>query len=113
VLPRGLHCPERRPARAPGRSGSGSSIRPPPLDPEIDALWNLIQTEFHDNQGAIVAVLARKKALKRGLGVAQATDIPWTLNHPDVWHNLVDLRGWSPDEFERWFGDISCAQLLP
>jgi AcrR family transcriptional regulator len=81
-------------------------------DPDIEKLWARIQTEFHANQRVIVESLDAKKALRRGLGVARATDILWTLNHPDVWQLLVRQRGWSAEEYERWFGDTSCSQLL-
>lgn len=83
-----------------------------PVDPAIAALWDRIQAEFHANQRVIVQSLQRKKALVRGLGIDRATDLLWTLNHPDVWQLLVAERGWTPRQYERWFGDISCAQLL-
>jgi len=83
-----------------------------PVDADIAVLWGRIQTEFHDNQRAIVESLRKKKALRPGLDVARATDILWTLNHPDVWLLLVGARGWTPEQFERWFGDTICAQLL-
>jgi len=83
-----------------------------PTDPDTAALWSLIQTDFYENQRVIVESLHRKKALARGLDVARATDILWTLNHPDVWLLLGVARGWSPKQFERWFADTSCAQLL-
>jgi AcrR family transcriptional regulator len=83
-----------------------------PVDPEIGALWGRIQTEFHANQRAVVERLAERKALRPGLGVDRATDILWTLNHPDVWQLLVGERGWTPDQYEEWFGDTACAQLL-
>src|SRR5215211_3659391 len=53
-----------------------------PVDPDIEALWERIQTEFHANQRVIVERLAEGKALKRGLDIGRATDILWTLNHP-------------------------------
>jgi hypothetical protein len=40
------------------------------------------------------------------------SDILWTLNHSDLWQLLVVHRGWTPEEFERWFGDTVCSQLL-
>jgi AcrR family transcriptional regulator len=83
-----------------------------PTDPDIAALWSRIQSEFHANQRVIVESLAAKKALKRGLDVERATDILWTLNHPDVWQLLVRERRWAPAEWERWFADTACAQLL-
>lgn len=83
-----------------------------PVDPDIAALWDRIQTDFHANQRAIVEQLARKKALKKGLSVERASDILWTLNHPDVWHLLVEERGWKPPEWERWFFEAAREALL-
>jgi AcrR family transcriptional regulator len=81
-------------------------------DPEIEALWSRIQSDFYDNQRAIVRLLHARKALRRGLDVTRATDILWTLNHPDVWQLLVGERGWTPERYERWFAEAACAQLL-
>jgi hypothetical protein len=83
-----------------------------PAEPELAALWDRMQAEFHAAQGAIVESLAEKKALRRGLDVERASDILWALNHPDVWQLLVRERGWTPEEWERWFADTACAQLL-
>ena len=81
-------------------------------DPEIGALWSRIESDFYENQRSIVQSLDEKGALRPGLGVDRASDVLWTLNHPDVWRLLVRERGWTPEEFEQWFGDIACAQLL-
>jgi AcrR family transcriptional regulator len=83
-----------------------------PVDPDAHALWTLIQSDFYANQRVIVETLRARKALRRGLDVTRATDILWTLNHPDVWHLLVNDRGWTPEQWERWFADTSRAQLL-
>jgi AcrR family transcriptional regulator len=84
-----------------------------PLDPEIAALWSRIQSEFYENQRAIVMVLEAKQALAPGLDSTRAADILWTLNHPDVWQLLVAQRGWTPAQYEAWFADAACAQRLP
>ena len=83
-----------------------------PVDPDAEALWRLIQTDFYDNQRAIVESLEARQALRPGLDVARASDILRTLNHPDVWLLLVGERGWAPGQWERWFADTACAQLL-
>jgi len=83
-----------------------------PVDADVAELWELINTDFHANQRVIVESLAKKKALKKGLGVPRATDILWTLNHPDTWFLLVGRCGWTPAQFEAWFTDTCCAQLL-
>jgi AcrR family transcriptional regulator len=82
------------------------------VDADIAALWERIQTEYHGNQRVIVESLAKKKALRRGLSVARATDILWTLNHPSTWQLLVGERGWTPEQYERWSGEVACAELL-
>jgi AcrR family transcriptional regulator len=81
-------------------------------DADIAALWQRIQDDFHANQRSIVDALDAKHALAPGLDAARAADLLWTLNHPDVWHLLVGERGWTPEEWERWFADTACAQLL-
>jgi AcrR family transcriptional regulator len=81
------------------------------VDGDAAALWARIESDFHANQGAVVASVAAKGALRPGLGVDRATDILWTLNHPDVWLLLAG-RGWTPAEFENWFADASCSDLL-
>ena len=75
------------------------------VDPDGAALWDLIQTDFHANQRAIVESLPRVDDVER------ATDVLWTLNHPDVWLLFVD-RGWTPDAFEAWLADTLVQQLV-
>jgi AcrR family transcriptional regulator len=81
-------------------------------DSDAAALWSRIQTEFYDNQRRVVQGLHDKGALRPGLDVDRGADVMWTLNHPDVWLLLAGQRGWTPEEFERWFADTLCAQLL-
>ncbi len=82
------------------------------VDADSAALWSLIQSDFYANQREIVKALHRNRGLRPGLDVTRASDILWTLNHPDVWLLLVGQRGWTPERFEAWFADIACAQLL-
>lgn len=81
-------------------------------DPEIAVLWGRIQTEFHANQRAIVQSIAGKHVLAPGLDVAAATDILWALNHPTLYSLLARERRWSNKRYEKWLGDLFCAQLL-
>jgi AcrR family transcriptional regulator len=81
-------------------------------EPDIGELWARIQTEFHENQRAIVQSLDRKQALRSGLDVATATDVLWALNHPSLYGLLVRERGWSPQRYEQWVGDLLCSELL-
>jgi AcrR family transcriptional regulator len=81
-----------------------------PVDPDIAALWQRIQDEFHDNQRAIAQRLAEQRP---EVEVDRAADVLWTINHPSVWQLLVVERGWTPEEYEQWCGDVLCAQLAP
>jgi AcrR family transcriptional regulator len=83
-----------------------------PLDPDIAALWKRIGTEYHANQRVIAESLNEKDALKPGLDVGRATDILWTINHPNTWQLLVGERRWTPEQYEQWCADLACAQLL-
>ena len=82
------------------------------LDADSAGLWARIQSDFYDNQLAIVRSLDARGALRPGLDVARAGDILWTLNHPDLWQLLVTGRGWTPEQWEAWFDETSRAQLL-
>ena len=82
------------------------------VDPDIESLWSRIQTEYHANQRVVCASLHEKKALKDGLDVDRATDILWTLVHPNVWQLLAGERGWTPEQYEQWCADLACSQLL-
>ncbi|HUR79056.1 MAG TPA: helix-turn-helix domain-containing protein [Acidimicrobiales bacterium] len=82
------------------------------VDDDGAALWSLINTDFYDNQRVIVSALTKRKGLRPGLTVTKATDVLWTLNHPDVWLLLHHNRGWSPKEFERWLAEALVAALL-
>jgi len=82
------------------------------VDPDAAALWKRIEAEFHANQRAVVASLAEKKALRRGLTVERGADLLWALNHPSIWWLLVDGRGWSGRQFESWLAGASRSELL-
>ena len=111
---RQLRLNARNSRRAKGRMGNLIQVirTAAPSEPEIDALWNRIESDFHENQGRIAASLQRKGALRSGLSVRRATDILWTLNHPDVYQLLVGSRGWTPAQYEKWLGDAFCSELL-
>jgi AcrR family transcriptional regulator len=81
-------------------------------DADAGALWSLIQQEFHANQATVVQAIKNRRALRPGLTVKRATDILWTLNHPDLWQLLVVGCGWTPEAFEKWQAETFCAQLL-
>ncbi len=83
-----------------------------PLDADIGMLWQRINSDYHDNQRAVVERVSAARALAQELDVERATDRLWTINHPSTWHLLTVLRGWTSDEYERWAAETACEQLL-
>lgn len=81
-------------------------------DPDVAELSRRIETEYHANQRVIVERLGQRRQLRPGLALDRAADILWTINHPSTWQLLVVERGWTPDEYERWSGDLACTELL-
>ena len=81
-------------------------------DPDAAELYGRMQREFHDNQREVLESIDAKGALAKGLALDRAADVLWTLNHPASSLLLTRDRGWTPDEYERWLGDITIAQLL-
>jgi hypothetical protein len=65
-----------------------------------------------ENQRAIVERIDERGGLAPGLDVTRAADILWTLIHPSVWQLLVVECGWTPEQYERWFADAACSELL-
>jgi AcrR family transcriptional regulator len=83
-----------------------------PLDADIAQLWTRIGIEYHANQRAIIECINQKNALKPDLDINRATDILWTINHPNTWQLLVAQRGWTPEQYEQWSTDTAITQLL-
>jgi len=82
-----------------------------PADPQIGALWERFQRELYEiGMRGIAKTLERDGAL--AVDLTTATDILWTLNHPDVYQLLVRQRRWSPERYERWLAAALRGQLL-
>ncbi len=78
-------------------------------DPDIAKLWERIQREFYENQRRVIESLA---ALRPNLDLDAAADTAWALNHPNLYLPLIRIRGWTPERYERWLGDLFCSELL-
>jgi AcrR family transcriptional regulator len=82
-------------------------------DPQIGALWERFQRELYEiGMRGVAKTLARDRVLATGVTTAAATDILWTLVHPDVYQLLVRQRAWSPERYERWLAATLADQLL-
>jgi AcrR family transcriptional regulator len=54
-----------------------------------------------------------KEALREDLDVFRASAILRALCQPEVYRELVDESGWSPEDYEAWLGETLKRQLLP
>jgi AcrR family transcriptional regulator len=82
------------------------------VDPEAAAMWETTRRQRHAGQSRIVGELVRRKALRRGLTRARASDIVYTLMSPEVHRILTVERGWTDDAYEAWLARTLREQLL-
>jgi AcrR family transcriptional regulator len=81
-------------------------------EPAVAGLWDRIETEFRTVLAGVAERLAALGSLAPGVDAATATDLLWTINHPDTWYLLVRRCGWTADRYERWVDATLSAQLL-
>lgn len=68
---------------------------------------------IEDKSGAMAHFVASLEgALRPGLDTDRAGDLFDALTIPELYRDLVDRSGWSPDEYERWLADTLAWQLL-
>jgi prophage antirepressor-like protein len=96
-----------------GRTAALSEIvqQAAPGDPQIRELWERFQREFYEvGMRTVAKTLSRDRVL--GSDSKTATDLLWTLTHPDLYLLLVRERGWKPEAYERWLSSALCRELL-
>ena len=54
----------------------------------------------------IVDALAGEDGLRPGLSREEAADLVFALGGPEVYHRLVEIRGWAPQRFEAHLADL-------
>jgi PIN domain nuclease of toxin-antitoxin system len=82
------------------------------VDSDAAEMLAVTRTQRHTGQSRIVAALARRKALRKGLSRAKAADITYAMMSPEVFRILTVERGWSEDEYEAWLAHTLRTQLL-
>jgi AcrR family transcriptional regulator len=82
------------------------------LDSELEGVWQAISQRRADNMRLLAKDLAATGRLRSGLSESKAADIIWSMNSPEFYLLLVEQRGWSLEEYERWLGDAWIQLLL-
>jgi AcrR family transcriptional regulator len=81
-------------------------------DPEMAALWQIIQQQRLADFAAFTQLLASKQALRPDLTVQHATDILFCLISPEVYLSFTAQRGWTPDQWAQWASHTLTATIL-
>ncbi len=81
-------------------------------DVEVAQLWALWQQRHLDAMRRAVAAIAAQDALRPGLSVEAAADMLYAIAGTEVYRALVQERGWSPEQYERWLFDLATRELL-
>ncbi|HSP09590.1 MAG TPA: helix-turn-helix domain-containing protein [Candidatus Dormibacteraeota bacterium] len=81
-------------------------------DRKVSREWGRWQERHLAAVGAVARSLAARRALRRDVDVAGATDILYAIGGPDTFRQLVRERGWTPERYERWLGDAGQRLLL-
>ena len=82
-------------------------------DPKVSREWKRWQERHLAAVGAVARSLAKRRALRRDLDVASATDILYAIGGPDTFRQLVRERGWTSERYERWLAEAGRRLLLP
>lgn len=82
------------------------------VSPEIAALETEGECRRYDSQKQVIDLLLQGGALRKGVSEQQARDILWCLTGREIYRMLVVERGWSPDDYEQWLGELLVRALL-
>jgi AcrR family transcriptional regulator len=78
--------------------------------PELAALWDEIAARRAANMQLFVADLAAVAPLR--LDAAEAAEIVWATNAVELYHLLVDQRGWTSQRYQQFLADTWRRLLL-
>jgi AcrR family transcriptional regulator len=81
-----------------------------PAEPELAALWDEIASRRLVNMHRFVGDLAAVAPLR--VDEAEAADIVWATNAPELYQLLVGQRGWAPERYQQFLADAWGRLLL-
>ncbi|MGI5290580.1 TetR/AcrR family transcriptional regulator [Nonomuraea polychroma] len=81
-------------------------------DAEMAAQWETNQGQRYIAHHVLAGLLADKQALHPALSTEEAADVIFTMISFEVYHLLTRVRGWTPDQWERWIHKILAAAIL-
>lgn len=79
-------------------------------DPEFAADYRKVLDSRAKSFAVFIAGI--RSHLGSGMDVQSASDLLWAFSNEELYRELVDERGWSPDRYERWLAHTLIAQLI-
>jgi hypothetical protein len=83
------------------------------VDGDCAELATLMREQRFVGHGRVARALAARRALAKGLTVAQAHDVVYAVSSPELRRVLVQQRGWTRPAYERWLARTLAAAVLP
>ena len=65
-----------------------------------------------DNRARTFAEFIHELRADLAVDESAATDLLWCFSNEEIYRELVEERGWSPERYERWLGATLVAQLV-
>lgn len=81
-------------------------------DPDTAAVLGSLNANRLDGMSEFAGLLYDRGALRSGVSRAEARDVLWTLNSPELYQLLVIERGWSARRYGKWVAEQLAAALL-
>jgi TetR/AcrR family transcriptional regulator of autoinduction and epiphytic fitness len=82
------------------------------VDDSMRALADQLRAQRAGTAAWVVDGLMKRSSLRGEIGRDRAIDTVWLLMDPHGFCALTRDRGWSPEQFRRWFTDSVCRLLL-
>lgn len=82
------------------------------LEPDLRRHWQALVDGRRRGMRHLIAVLAEKALLQRGVSVNHAADVLFVLQSPETLSGFTDVCGWSLEEYKAWLYRTFCGQLL-
>jgi AcrR family transcriptional regulator len=81
-------------------------------DPDLAAFLAHAEAGRYLGPSGLVGLIQEKGALRAGLAPELAADTMFAVSSYESYELLVGDRGWTPDEYEKWLGELLCRLLL-
>ena len=82
------------------------------VTPELADLIKERECHRYDSQKSMVDFISQKGWLQPTVNASKARDVLWAFTSRELYGMLVRQRGWSPQEYEEWLGNVLVSELL-